>query len=368
MSHFLAPSAQATDLFVTKTYMPPLEQYQRYLEGIWQRAWVTNNGPLAQQLEARLQDHLGVPFVQYVTNGTVALQLAIRALGLEGKVITTPYSYVATLNAILWENCEPVFVDIAPNTLCINADLIEAQIDEDTSAILATHVYGYPCDVEKIATLAKKYDLKVIYDGAHAFGVEVGGQSIFRYGDLSTVSFHATKLFHTIEGGGVMTNNSALSEKIFLYKAFGHRADDYQYASINGKNSEFHAAIGLCNLPTIDQVIDQRRTIFQRYQDLLYGTSVRILQPRDSIRYNYAYFPVILSSHESMLRVKAALEADRIFPRRYFYPSLNQLPYHQGATCPVSEDITERVLCLPFYHELASEDVERVALIVKNNA
>ena len=243
---------------------------------------------------------------------------------------------------------------------------IEEQIDEHTTAILATHVYGYPCDVEKIAALAKKYNLRVIYDGAHAFGVKVNGESIFRYGDLATVSFHATKLFHTIEGGGVITQDAALSEKIFLYKAFGHRADDYRYASINGKNSEFHAAVGLCNLPIIDQVIAQRKDIYVRYRAQLDGLPLRIPQPDERIRYNYAYFPVIFPSHEAMQRVKTALEAERIFPRRYFYPSLNQLPYHTGEACPVSEDTADRVLCLPFYHELADRDVDRIATIVKN--
>ena len=366
MSHLPADVAPSTEIFVTKTYLPPLEKYQHYLQAIWQRNWVTNNGPLSKQLEAELQDYLDVPFVQYVTNGTVALQLAIRALNIQGKIITTPYSYVATLNAILWENCVPVFVDIHPGTLCIDAELIEAQIDEETSAILATHVYGYPCDVEKIEALAQRYGLKVIYDGAHAFGVSVGGKSIFNYGDLATVSFHATKLFHTIEGGGVITRSDALSEKIFLYKAFGHRADDYHYASINGKNSEFHAAIGLCNLPDIDQVIAQRKKIFYQYKKLLEGLPIRILQPGDRIRYNYAYFPVIFASHKAMLGVKEALEAQRIFPRRYFYPSLSQLPYHASQACPVAEDIADRVLCLPFYHELAHEDVERIATIVKH--
>ncbi len=359
---------RATELFVTKTYLPPLEQYQRYLTDIWDRAWVTNNGPLAQQLESRLQDYLSVPFVQYVTNGTVALQIAIRALGLQGKIITTPYSYVATLNAILWENCEPVFVDIDPHTLCIDADLIADQIDEDTTAILATHVYGYPCDVKKIEALAQQHNLRVIYDGAHAFGVKLAGESILNYGDMTTVSFHATKLFHTIEGGGVITRDAELSEKIFLYKAFGHRADDYQYASINGKNSEFHAAIGLCNLPIIDQIIEQRKALYHLYREQLNGLPLQILQPEADLHYNYAYFPVIFPSHTSMMRTKEALEADRIFPRRYFYPSLNQLPYHQGEVCPVSEDIAGRVLCLPFYHQLAEEDVARVTSIVRKHA
>ena len=354
-------------LHVTKTYLPPLEVYQRYLQDIWQRGWVTNNGPLVQELESKLQTYLTVPHVQYVTNGTVALQLAIRALSLTGEVITTPYSYVATTTAILWENCAPVFVDIDPDSLCINPDLIEASITESTSAILATHVYGCPCAVDKIAALAKKHHLRVIYDGAHAFGVKVKGKSIYRYGDLSTASFHATKIFHTIEGGAVMTDDSALSERIFLDKAFGHRADAYYQAGTNGKNSEFHAAMGLCNLPTVDDIITQRRELFDLYQEQLHDLPVQLLQIPNDVTFNYAYFPVIFGAHAVMQRVKQALEEENIYPRRYFYPSLNQLPYHQGKACPISEDISQKVLCLPLYQQLEQRDVERITAIVRKS-
>lgn len=351
---------------VTKTYLPPIEAYQRYLADIWKEGWITNEGPLVKQLEATLEDYLGVPHVQYVGNGTVALQLAIKALELTGKIITTPYSYVATLNSIIWENCEPVFVDVDPVTLCIDASKIETQITEDTSAVLATHVYGYPCDVDAIQNLAEKYDLKVVYDGAHAFGVTVGGRSIFNYGDIATVSFHATKLFHTIEGGAVMTRDADLAEKVFLHKTFGHRADEYYYASINGKNSEFHAAMGLCNLPMIGDIIARRKDIYEQYHALLRELPLRILQPDASLGYNYAYFPVIFDTHEAMMGVKEALEAQNIFPRRYFYPSLNTLSYYPGEACPVSEDVAQRVLCLPFYHELPDKDVTRIGKIIQH--
>ena len=352
-------------IHVTKTYLPATEEYNRYLQGIWERGWVTNNGPLVQELENELQSYLEVPHVQYVANGTIALQLAIRALSLVGEVITTPYSYVATTTAILWENCVPVFVDIDQDSLCIDADLIEANITENTSAILATHVYGSPCAVDEIAALAKRYDLKVIYDAAHAFGVKVKGKSIYRFGDVSTASFHATKIYHTIEGGAVITGNPKLSERVFLDKAFGHRADEYYQAGINGKNSEFHAAMGLCNLPLVDGIIEQRKELFGLYQDRLSDLPLRLLQVPEDVAFNYAYFPVIFDNAEVMHWVKQALENDQIYPRRYFYPSLNRLPYHQGQTCPVSEGVSEKVLCLPLYHQLERHDLERIVSIIR---
>ena len=353
-------------VYVSKPYLPPLKEYTNYLEQVWESGQLTNNGSLVQQLEAALRSYLTVPHVQYVANGTVALQLALRALSLQGKVITTPYSYVATTNVILWENCHPVFVDIDPQTFCIDANRIEEAIDAETTAILATHVYGHPCAVEQIAAIAKKHRLKVIYDGAHAFGVSVNGTPLLQYGDVSTISFHATKVFHTVEGGAVISHDSGFNEKVFLSKAFGHRADDYRQVGINGKNSELHAAMGLCNLPIVQQLIDQRKRIYNQYQDAFRALSVRTIYPAEGVDYNYAYFPMIFESFEAMSRTKEALEAQQIFPRRYFYPSLNTLPYHTGEECPVAERIAERVLCLPFYHSLEQENIERIIAIVKS--
>lgn len=350
---------------VVKTYLPPLSEYVSHLQQIWDRNWVTNNGPVAQALEEKLEAHLSVAHLQFVTNGTVALQLAIKALDLSGEIITTPYSYVATTNSILWENCTPIFVDIDPVTLCIDADLIASKITDKTSAILATHVYGIPCDVAAIDTIAVSHDLKVIYDGAHAFGVEVGGKSIFDYGTVSTVSFHATKIFHTIEGGAVITNDAELSEKVFLLKTFGHRVDEYYMAGINAKNSELHAAIGLCNLNIINYLISERKSIFEKYEKLLEDLPIQILRIDSNNTHNYAYFPVIFNNHEKMMQVKNALEQENIFPRRYFYPSLNKLPFLSGESCPVSERISESVICLPFYHDLKDDDVIRIASIIK---
>ena len=248
---------------------------------------------MVQQLEVQLQQYLGVSHLQYVSNGTVALQLAVSVLELKGKIITTPYSYVATSNAIHWEQCQPVFVDIDPETLCINPDLIEEFIDDETVAILATHVYGYPCDVKAIADIADKHDLKVIYDGAHAFGVKVNGTSIYSYGDVSTVSFHATKVFHTVEGGAVISKDKAHDERVFLSKAFGHRADDHYRIGINGKNSELHAAMGLCNLPRVTDAIESRKQLFDAYYHHLDKLPLQWRRPDSTLTYNYAYFPVI---------------------------------------------------------------------------
>ena len=357
--------AEKKSLTVTRTYLPPLEEYVEYLRDIWRGGQVTNNGHLVQKLEHQLRRYLDVSHLQFVNNGTIALQLALNALELKGSVITTPYSYVATPNAIRWEQCRPVFVDVDPHSLCINPALIEERIDEHTTAIMATHVYGYPCDVRAIARIAKKHNLKVIYDGAHAFGVKVDGKPIYQYGDVSTISFHATKVYHTVEGGAVITHDATLNERVFLSKAFGHRADDHYRIGINGKNSEFHAAMGLCNLPVIDEMIRYRRHLSECYVAQLIDLPLRVFQPDDSLTYNYSYFPILLESFDAMQRVKQALEEHQIFPRRYFYPALNQLPYYQGEPCPVAEDAAQRVLCLPLYHALEEEDVNTVAAIIR---
>ena len=349
---------------VVKTYMPPLHEYVQYLQEIWERNQVTNNGPVSRELERRLSDHLKVDYLQYVTNGTVALQLAIKALDLTGEIITTPYSYVATTNSIIWENCIPIFVDIDPITLCIDTSKIESKITERTSAIMATHVYGVPCDVEGMDTLANKYDLATIYDAAHAFGVKVNGKSIFNYGTVSTVSFHATKVFHTIEGGAVITNDADISEKVFLSKTFGHRMDDYQMAGINAKNSELHAAIGLCNLNVVDYIMQERKFIFDRYYSLMEHLPIQMLKIEENTEHNYAYFPVVFESHEMMMKVKTSLEEQNIFPRRYFYPSLNTLSFAGEEKCSISEKISQSVLCLPFYHDLSQTSVERIVKII----
>ena len=350
---------------VTKAYLPPITEYTKYLEGIWERGWLTNHGPLVQRLEGDLQRYLDGAQIQFLSNGTIALQIAIKALGLTGEIITTPFSYVATTTAILWENCEPVFVDIENNTFCIDTDKIEAAITPRTSAILATHVYGYPCNVLEIEAIAQRHNLKVIYDGAHAFGARVHGRSLLSYGDLSTCSFHATKLFHTVEGGAIVVNDAELMRKVWLYKSFGHIGDDYFTLGVNGKNSEFHAAMGLCNLPRVQDFIEKRRKLAVLYKQELTGLALQFPEPVDaSLEYNYSYFPVVFESEEIMLRVKDYMAHNGVNTRRYFFPSLNQLPYHTGAACPVSEDVSKRVLCLPFYQELSEDEVYFIARLV----
>lgn len=350
---------------VTKTYLPKKEDYLKYLELIWETNTVTNNGPLVQELEAELCNKLRLKHLQYVANGTIALQIAIKALNLTGEIITTPFSYVATTNCIFWENLKPKFVDINPVTLCIDSRKIEEAITAETSAILATHVFGIPCDVEKIEKIAKKHNLKVIYDAAHAFGVKKNGISLLKYGDISTVSFHATKVFHTIEGGAVVTSDSELNNQVFSSKAFGHIGSNYINIGINGKNSELHAAIGLCNLRVIDLIIAKRKEITQTYQSLLNNECLKLIKPGPEVLYNYAYFPVLISTEEKLKSLMIILSDNQIFPRRYFYPSLNKLPFFKtNKICPISEDISKRILCLPLYHDLSILDVKRICQII----
>ncbi len=350
---------------VTKTYLPPLDEYVEYLQKIWKSGFVTNRSPFVLELEQKIKTYLGVKNMLFVNNGTIALQIAIKSLDLQGEIITTPFSYVATTTAILWENCEPVFVDIEPDTFCIDAHKIEASITSKTSAILATHVYGYPCNVIKIAEIAKKYKLKVIYDAAHAFGIEVEGQSIFNFGDISTTSFHATKLFHTIEGGGIFCNDDELFRKITLAHQFGHFHDDYYQVGVNGKVSEFHAAMGLCNLERIHDFITTRNKLIAMYDKQLAFLPIQRPKINSDFKYNGAYYPVVFESEEVLLAVKHALNQEQIFPRRYFYPSLNTVPYlKKQQPCEISEDIAKKVLCLPLFYELELSEIEKITHII----
>lgn len=344
-----------------------MEEYLEKLKPVWESSCVTNHGPLAEALELELKNYLGVKNLLLVANGTIALQIAIKVLELKNEIITTPYSYVATTTSILWENCIPVFCDIKKGSFNIDAEKIESCITANTSAILATHVYGFPCDVDKIKKLADKYNLKVIYDGAHAFGVRKKGESVFNAGDISTVSFHATKLFHTIEGGAVITNDNELAKKIYLARSFGHLDDEYTNIGINGRTSEFNAAMGLCMLPRINDFIKVRKKINYLYRDCLKDTLLEFPGISDNIDYNYSYFPVLFYSEEKMLQIKHLLEKNDIYPRRYFYPSLNKLSYLKTCDCPVSESVASRILCLPVYQELDLADVKRISGLIKDN-
>lgn len=353
---------------VTKTYLPPLEEYVAYLRGVWDRSHVTNNGPLVKELEEKLKDVLGVENLLFCSNGTVVLQMALKVFKITNEVITTPFSYCATTTSILWENAKPIFADILPDTLCIDPAQIEKQITDKTEAILATHVYGNPCDVEAIEAIAKKHNLYVIYDAAHAFGSTLNGKSLLDFGDISTCSFHATKVFHTIEGGCIIAKDSQVSNTLSLYRSFGHVYDDYKDLGINAKNSEFHAAMGLCNLPKVPDFIARRKELSELYEaslrmEFLHRPHIEVAD----FEYNYAYFPVIFNSENTLLRVKTALEANGIFPRRYFYPSLNTLPYVETGDCPVSDDVSLRVLCLPLFYEMQDDEVLTVASIVNQH-
>lgn len=354
-------SAQET-LFVTRSFLPPLAEYQARLNGIWERHHLTNNGPLVQELEALLRAQLAAEHLFFVGNGTIALQLAIKALDLRGEVITTPYSYVASTTSILWEGCTPVYADIDPRTCCIDPGQVEKRITERTTAILATHVYGLACDVEALERIADKYGLKVIYDGAHAFGSTWKGRSLMTFGDITTGSFHATKIFHSTEGGCVVVRDPEVAHRVLLMRQFGHANDDHFMVGVNGKNSEFHAAMGLCVLDHFPRILADRRTQWERYAAALVGRSGCALLPiADALGFNHSYFPLILDTHERMLAVQASLTADRIVPRRYFFPSLDELPYvHDAHPCPVSRSVASRVLCLPVFTGLSAADQERV--------
>ena len=351
---------------VTQTYLPPFDEYISVLKRAWDNKWVTNNGELVQELERKLKDLIQNQHLLFCTNRTIVLQMALKAFGITKEIITTPFSYVATTNVIVWENCTPVFVDIDPYTFCIDASKIEEKITPKTEAILATHVYGFPCDVEKIEALAKKYNLKVIYDAAHAFGCTYKGESLLNYGDISTCSFHATKVFHTVEGGCVVTKSEEVYKKLFLYRSFGHIADDYFSVGVNGKNSEFHAAMGLSILPYMSFIIKERKRVTDLYNQLLPTQIKKPFFDYVDFEYNYSYYPVIFETEEAMLIVKNILLKNEINTRRYFYPSLNTLSHITGVkdSCPVSEDYSKRVLCLPLFAELADKDVERICKII----
>ena len=357
-----------TKINVTKPYLPPKSEYQQQVSEIFDNCILTNQGPKVLELENRLKDYLKVKNFHYVTNGTIALQLALKALEIDGgEIITTPFSYVATTSSILWERCKPVFVDIETDNFTIDAYKIEAAITPQTKAIMAVHVFGYACNIEKIQQIADKYNLKVIYDAAHTFGSFYKGQALSAYGDISTLSFHATKLFHTIEGGACIVKDDAVSCKLDLTKRFGHLGDDYLYLGINGKQDEFNAAMGLAIFPHLAEIIEKRKHLSDLYDDLLRGLVSRPKKQED-LEYNYAYYPVIFKSEEELLKVFAALNGEEIFPRRYFYPSLNNLPYIERCySCPVSEDISARIACLPLSTYMSDKDVERITKIIIPN-
>jgi dTDP-4-amino-4,6-dideoxygalactose transaminase len=349
---------------VTRTYLPPREEYEKYLDRIWESHILTNNGPLVKELEAKLRDFLGVPFLQFTSNGTIAIQIALKALGIKKKVITTPFSYVATTSSILWEGCTPVFVDIDPETLCIDPELVEQAIDEDTEAVLATHVFGLPCDVERLKAIGKKYNIKIIYDAAHAFGCRYKGRSLLDYGDVATCSFHATKIFQTGEGGCVIVHDEALDREVSLKKSFGHIGDEHFTLGINGKNSEFHAAMGLAVLPHIPELIAERKKIAKAYDEALKDLPLQRPKLPEGLEYNYAYYPILFPDEQTLLKAVQRLKEYDIVPRRYFWPSLETLKYIDYKPCRESDQIASRILCLPMYNGLLNSDIEKISNII----
>lgn len=352
---------------VTKSFLPPRHEYDKILDRAWSSGWLTNRGQLVTELEDKLRDYLGVKNILIVNNGTIAIQIAIKALSLRGEIITTPFSYVATTSSIVWEGCIPVFADIDEKTLNIDPDEIERKITEKTVAILATHVFGVPCDDHRLRSLANKYNLKLIYDAAHTFGSKMNNQSICSFGDIGTLSFHATKLFHTVEGGAIICQDDELFKKMYYMHNFGHNGpENFHGLGINGKISEFNAAMGLAVLPYTSLIIGNRK---QRYEAYAYSLDKRLQfqQMPANINYNYAYMPVVFDSESQLLKIRDALCKQGINPRRYFYPSLNKLPYCNSDNMPKSECISERILCLPLYYDLPMADVERICSIVLNN-
>ena len=351
---------------VTKTFFPPLEEYTYQLKRIWTNEWLTNRGELVKELEDKLVNHLGSPDIILTTNGTLPLQIAIKLLANKGEVITTPFSYVATTSSIVWENCKPVFVDIHPKYLTIDETKIEAAITSKTTAILATHVFGNPCNVEAIEKIALKYGLKVIYDAAHCFGVKFKGESVFNYGDVSTCSFHATKIFQTGEGGAMFANDKDLLRKLFYSHNFGHNGPhNFHGVGVNAKMSELQAAMGLSVLPYILEIYSRRKEVVDYYNANLNFKNIRCIDIRKHTDWNYSYYPIIFSSEEKLLQVEEALNSKEIFPRRYFFPSLNNLSYVEGGAMPISDKISNTILCLPLYHTI-TDQIQRTIINIIN--
>lgn len=354
---------------VTKSFLPPIEEYTAQVQRAFDNGWLTNRGELVLELEQKLADYLQLQQskILLMNNGTIPLQIALKLLGKEGEIITTPFSYVATTAAIVWENCTPVFVDIHPEYLTIDETKIEAAITDKTTCILATHVFGNPCNIEEIDRIAIKHNLNVIYDAAHCFGVTYKGKSIFEYGDVSTCSFHATKLFHTGEGGALFCKDAELFHQLYYSHNFGHDGPlAFHGLGINGKMSELNAAMGLAVLPYIDKIIAERKHAVHHYDTQLNFRILQKLVVREGTNWNNSYYPIISTSEDQLIIIEQKLIAHRILPRRYFYPSLHDLPYVHTQQMPVSAQIASSILCLPLFTGLKNQDIERICSLIND--
>ncbi len=360
---------------LTQPYLPPLEEFYPYLEKIWKSKWLTNNGDFHKQFEKELAEYLGVQHLSLFTNGTLALVTALQALRITGEVITTPFSFVATTHSLWWNGIKPVFVDIEPRTFNLDANKIEAAITSKTTAIMPVHVYGNPCAVDKIQEIADTYGLKVIYDACHAFGVTQNGGSILNFGDLSVLSFHATKVFNTFEGGAIICKDEATKKRIDYLKNFGFAGETTVVApGINAKMNEFQAALGVLQLKYVDEAIDLRKAVAEIYRNALknvYGIS--FLDDLDGVRHNYSYFPILIDEElfgASRDAVYEEYKKNNVFVRRYFYPLISQFPAYKTlesshpANLPVAEEVTKRILCLPIYPGLEHDTIVEIVQIL----
>lgn len=356
---------------VTAPLLPRLEDFNEMLKDIWQRKWITNNGYYHKLLEQELAKYLGVEYLSLFTNGTLPLITALQALKIQGEVITTPYSFVATTHAIWWNGLKPVFVDIDPATGNIDPEKIEAAITPRTTAIMPVHVYGKPCNNKRIDEIAKHYGLKVIYDAAHAFGVEVNGESVMNWGDMATLSFHATKVYNTVEGGALICHSKEMKEHIDNLKNFGFRNETTVVApGINSKMDEVRSAYGLLNLKQVDKAIEQRHQVAIRYREALRGKAgIRFFDDMPGVKHNYSYFPIFINEAEYGISRDALYEkmkAQNVLGRRYFYPLIstfspyNKYPSADPKNLPIATQMADEVICLPMHHELTKDDVNRV--------
>ncbi|TDS88335.1 dTDP-4-amino-4,6-dideoxygalactose transaminase [Rahnella sp. BIGb0236] len=360
---------------VTQPFLPDLKEFIPYLEEIWNNKWLTNNGPFHQELEKKLCDYLGVKYISLFNNATIALITALQALRISGEVITTPYSFVATSHSILWNGLKPVFVDIDPNTFNIDPKKIEEAITPQTTAIMPVHCYSNPCDVLEIQRIADNYGLRVIYDAAHAFGIQMEGQSILNYGDMSILSFHATKVFNTFEGGAIICQDEKTKQRIDSLKNFGI-ADELTVTApgINGKMSEINAAFGLVQLKHIDKAIGQRQEIDKNYRnELAKIQGITVPNPSAQANSNFSYFPVLIESDFRMSRDELynELKKNNILSRRYFYPIISNMPMYRGiesasiGNLPIANKTSDKVLCLPIFNELTENDFSRIISIIR---